>query len=191
MLGAAGLVIVAPKVESPRLAVSERVGVIQRRSNYRSRAPCSRQLANPAHQHEDSRRVVFVVRLDGGIGSEGVTIDQTLDATTALLREGDQVSVKLVDNVHIESTVAPVFAWGNANDAVETPRKPRRVLRTGEFPCSKGVPSVASLFLADAPSAGLVVRVRRHNRCIEAPSGIFYRCSCQGAGNSSLATSRT
>lgn len=153
VLGANGLVVVAPKLNPAREPVVERVGVILRRSEYTFERKASVPLAGT----KAARRVVFVVRLDGGIGSEGVTIDQTLDATSALLQEGDQVVAKIVDNVHVESTLAPVFAWGNANDIDDSTSG--RVLRTGEFLNSKGVPSVASLVLADAPSVGLVVRV--------------------------------
>lgn len=155
VLGANGLVVVAPTLELAREQVVERIGVIQRRSEYTVDRHVP--VASPLVGTQSKRRVVFVLRLDGGIGSEGITIDQTLDATSALLQEGDQVVAKIVDNVHVESTVAPIFAWGNANDIDDSVSG--RVLRSGEFMNSKGVPSVASLVLADAPSVGLVVRV--------------------------------
>ncbi len=154
VLGDSGLVVVSPQLEPAREQIVERIGVIQRRSEYTVDRHV--QVASPLLT-TSKRRVVFVLRLDGGIGSEGITIDQTLDATSALLQEGDQVTAKIVDNVHVESTVAPIFAWGNANDSDDSASG--RVLRTGEFLNSKGVPSVASLVLADAPSVGLVVRV--------------------------------
>jgi hypothetical protein len=139
----------------------ERVGVIVRRSEYTH--------ARHAHVHsplinsKDVRRVVFLVRLDGGIGSEMVTIDQTLDAVSALLEEGDQVSAKLVDNVHIESTVAPIFSWGDASDVDAAAVSNGRVLRSGGFLDSKGVPCVASLVLAAGDSRRLVVEVQQSN----------------------------
>ncbi|CAN5311059.1 hypothetical protein BH10CYA1_BH10CYA1_60840 [soil metagenome] len=159
VLGDKGLVVVSPDSESDREEVSYRVGVIQRRSEYTRERHMP--LNVPLISTKDARRVSFVVRLDGGIGSEGITIDQTLDATSALLQEGDQVQVKLVDNVHVESTVAPIFAWGDEiDDTGDSAVSFGRVLRTGEFPNSKGVPCVASLVLADAPSRGLVVAVK-------------------------------
>ena len=158
VLGANGLVVVAPKLNPAREQVVERIGVIQRRSEYtvERHVPVNSPLVNT----KPTRRVVFVLRLDGGIGSDGITIDQTLDATSALLREGDQVVAQIVDNVHVESTVAPIFAWGDAADVDASVLSAGRVLGTGEFLNSKGVPSVASLVLVTGQPENLVVDVQ-------------------------------
>ncbi len=137
----------------------ERCGVILRRSEYMQ--PRHVPVQSPLINTKDVQRVVFVVRLDGGIGSEVVTIDQTLDAVAALLQEGDQVSANIVDDVHIESTVSPIFSWGAAADLDAAAISDGKVLRRGEFQNSKGVPSVATLVLAAGASRGLVVDVQR------------------------------
>ncbi len=137
----------------------ERVGVVLRRSEYTQ--PRHVQVQSPLINTNDVRRVVFLVRLDGGIGSEMVTIDQTLDAVSALIEEGDQVSANIVDDVHVESTVSPIFSWGAAADLDAAAISDGKVLRRGEFQNSKGVPSVATLVLAAGASRGLVVDVQR------------------------------
>jgi uncharacterized protein YciI len=137
----------------------ERCGVVLRRSEYTQ--PRHVPVQSPLINTKDVRRVVFVVRLDGGIGSELITIDQTLDAVSALIEEGDQVSANIVDDVHIESTVNPIFQWGSASDLAAVAISDGKVLRRGEFQDSKGVPSIASLILAAGASRGLVVDVQR------------------------------
>lgn len=150
VLGDSGLVVAidGPKDDLVSSNNSERVGVIQKKTVYTKAA--LRPANTPLIGSHDMQRVCFLVRLDGGIGSDFVTIDQTLDATAALLKNGDQVSVKLVDNVHVESTVQPVFAWGKASEGVTG-----ETLRQGSFIDKQGRASVASLVLAD--TTGLVV----------------------------------
>lgn len=151
VLGDNGLVVA---VEGPEDnfegTLNDRVGVIMRRDVYTLEA--HRPSNMPLIGTVDKQRVSLLVRLDGGIGSELVTIDQTHNAITALLEDGDQVSVKLSDNVHVESTVQPVFAWGIASDDASG-----RTLRNGQFIDSTGRLCYAALVLQNAP-AGLVVR---------------------------------
>lgn len=151
VLGDNGLTVTVQGPKDELAAPSERVGVILKRTVYTREA--HRPAATPLIGTTDKQRVSFMVRLDGGIGSELITIDQTLDATAALLKEGDQVSVRLVDHAHVESTVHPVFGWGKARDNATG-----RILRTGEFLDSKGRPSMASLLLEDGEGRGLSVR---------------------------------
>ncbi len=158
VLAAEGLVVTSPKAEPAREEVVERCGVILRRSEYTLERHVS--VTSPLINTKNMRRVVFVLRLDGGIGSEGLTIDQTLDATSALLQEGDQVMAKIVDNLHVESTVQPFFAWGKADECDASAISRGRVLRTGRFLNSKGAPSVASLVLTIGQSCNLVVDVQ-------------------------------
>ncbi len=63
----------------------------------------------------DNNRSSFMVRLDDGIGQEFITIDQTADAATSILKVGDQVIVTFVDDVHIEDTIRGTFNF----DSVE------------------------------------------------------------------------
>lgn len=139
--------------------ITERVGVILKRTVYKGGA--HRPSSVPLIGATDKKRVTFMIRLDGGIGSELVTIDQTLDAISVLLKEGDQVSVKLVDNVHVESTVQPVFDWTYSSEPVGG-----RILRLGEFLDKQGRPSYATLVLADEDGRGLVVN---EEPCAESP----------------------
>lgn len=139
--------------------VTERVGVILKRTVYKNGE--HRPASAPLIGTTDKQRVTFMIRLDGGIGSELVTIDQTLDATSVLLKEGDQISVKLVDNVHVESTVHPVFDWTHSSKPVGG-----RILRLGEFLDKQGRSSIATLVLADGEGRGLVVN---EEPCAESP----------------------
>lgn len=145
-----------------QLQVTERVGVILRRDEY------TVPRRSPVHSHlvpnNDMRRVSFMVRLDGGIGSEIVTIDQTLDATAAVLQKGDQVVAAIIDDVHIESTVREVFPYAARSSVSDNDVANGDVLRTGEFLDNNGVPVIASLVLAARGSNGrrdLVIDVQK------------------------------
>jgi hypothetical protein len=162
-------------VRNSGVSVSERIGVVRRRTEYAvtRTVPLNAPLAGIA----DVQRVIFLVELHGGLGSETVAIDQSVDATSALIREGDQVNVMLVDDIHIGSTVSPFFAWKEPTDVSTDAIAGGETLRTAEFIASDGVPSIASLVLVkgerdlivfvkpvDAESAA---SVRRHARPIE------------------------
>ena len=131
------------------LALQERVGVILRRSEYTVQPP----LCAP-----ERRRVVFMVRLDGGIGSEIVTIDQALDASAALLCKDDQVLATLVDNVHVESKVSPIFGHNTIEQYARSTTLSGTVLRRGEY-LDGYRPFVALLVLADKESGGRLVEL--------------------------------
>ncbi|CAN5211178.1 hypothetical protein BH10CYA1_BH10CYA1_43550 [soil metagenome] len=116
----------------------QRVGVVRRRTLKYS----SSQTAQD--KSKGLARIVFEVRLDGGIGSEVVTFEQALDAITTLILEGDQVCTRVNVNGEKQSMVSPIFNWAAAS--AENIAK-GRVLRTGNFLDVNGVPSVASLLL--------------------------------------------
>ncbi len=132
------------------LTIRERVGVILRRSEYTVQPP----LCAP-----EVRRVVFMVRLDGGVGSEIVTIDQALDLTAALLRENDQVVATMVDNVHVESTVGPVFGHNTIEQLARSTTFRGEVLRRGEYLGVGNRPCVALLVLAEKESGARLVEL--------------------------------
>ncbi len=152
VLGANGLVIVVDGSNDNLGAseVSSRVGVILKHTVYKNGA--HRPSSAPLIGTFDQMRVTFMVRLDGGIGSELVTVDQILDATAALLKDGDQVEVRLSENVHAESTVHPVHGWTVGGDTTGG-----KVLRQGEFIDAQGRLSLASLVLG-AGKQGLIVQ---------------------------------
>lgn len=58
------------------------------------------------------RRVVFTIEFDD---SMKVVVDEVMDATSALLRAGDLVRVKL-DDRHTETTVRPIANWSAVPD---------------------------------------------------------------------------
>lgn len=148
--GAAAPVAFASAEYFANLARQERVGVILRRGEYTVQSI----LGAP-----ERRRVVFMVRLDGGIGSEIVTIDQTLDASAALLRENDQVVATIVDDVHVESTVSPIFAHATVEQLVRSTTFSGTVLRSGEYLGVGNRPTVALLVLAEKTNGAQLVEV--------------------------------
>lgn len=156
VLGRTGLCVVDTGASEPSHSYMfggadyvERVGVVLKCTEYTS----PRMDANVSRIGAQSpRRVSFMVRVDGGIGSDIVVVDQTLDAVSSLVRKDDQVSVRLFDNPHIESTVAPVFAW----PVSEAPCS-GEILRVSDFTDGNGVDCVASVVLT---AAGLAIDVQ-------------------------------
>ncbi len=157
------------------VSFTERTGVVRRRTEYAVTRPVP--LNAPLAGVADVRRVILLVELHGGLGLDMVCIDQSLDATAALVREGDPVNVTLVDDVHIGSTVRPYFASDEPTHVRTDAIAGGKTLRTGEFISADGIPSIASLVLGqgdfdptvlvqpvDAESAA---RVRRHATPIE------------------------
>jgi hypothetical protein len=110
--------------------LTERAGVVIRRSEY----------TQPD------------VRIDGGIGSTFITVDQRLDAIAALIEENDPVAVHFADNAHLETTVSPGHLWNISEDS----NPAGKVLRSGSFLNLKGDLCTASLVLGDN---GLVVAI--------------------------------
>ncbi len=83
----------------------------------------------------DNNRSAFIVRLDDGIGQEFITIDQTADAASAILKVGDQVIVTLVDDVHIEDTIRGTFSFTtvDSSEIDQTTLDNSKILRQAQY----------------------------------------------------------
>jgi hypothetical protein len=140
-------------VRTAAASVSERTGVVRHRTEYSvtRTVPLNAPLVGIA----DVRRVVFLVELHGGLGPELVAVDQTLDAVSTLLAAGDQVTVRISGDVHVESTVHPNDSWGSGEFIDPAVIAAGKLKRVGLFVDTSGDVQVATLIVTK--EAGPVV----------------------------------
>lgn len=105
-----------------------RVGVVTQRVEYSLRLGEIISARRVSH-------TFFSITLEDGTK---VNIDEAMDATASLMREGDEVSVQ-IDSTSAVNTVRPVTRWTLLSDAHPATIPGAKVLRTGQFRDGDGI----------------------------------------------------
>lgn len=134
---------VAPAARFGSVTFEERIGVVVSRSEY-VRPRLSKTF--PLIGTSDENRIALAIRFDGGL-QDFKAVDQIIDAESALVKEGDQVIVTIVDDAHISDTVRGTWTTSAPANLSQEDIDGAKVLRQAEYTDAHNRRCIAKLML--------------------------------------------